>query len=242
MTQWYQRNRELFCKERNALVSTCPLMRMVIAPLGFRINRVSSLKHESAIAHGTYLLRIPDSNKQIEYGIVLVFPNNYPKEAPLMFCNDPKLPIGDIDRHIMNDGMACLGVHAEIYMRWQPSPNFVNFLEQLVAPFLAWQAYYDVYQKPPSWGERSHYGNGIIQFYAELLGRKPDPSVANFIQLLAKKDHPKGHTLCPCNSGVKLRNCHKELVDEMRKRIPWQEVEKDLSALLLSNHRFEERN
>lgn len=224
------------------MVSTCPLMRMVIAPSGFRINRVSSLKHESAIAHGTYLLRIPDSNKQIEYGIVLVFPNNYPKEPPLMFCNDPKLPIGDIDRHIMNDGMACLGVHAEIYMRWQPSPHFVNFFKQLVAPFLVWQAYYDVYQEPPPWGERSHYGKGIIQFYAGLLGRKPDPSVANFIQLLAKKDHPKGHILCPCNSGVKLRNCHKELVDEMRKRIPWQEVEKDLTALLLSNHRLEERN
>lgn len=81
-----------------------------------------------------------------------------------LFCNDPKLPIGVIDRHIMIDGSACLGVYADIMIRWSLEPNIVNFLENFVAPFLVWQAYYDAHQKPPSWGERSHFAKGIIEY------------------------------------------------------------------------------
>jgi len=107
MAQWYEGNRKLFRKEMRALASACPLMRFEVVGPRFRINNVYSLKHESAIAHGTYTLQVPDSTRQIEYGIVLLLPNNYPKRPPEMFCNDPKLPIGDIDRHIMSDGRAC---------------------------------------------------------------------------------------------------------------------------------------
>lgn len=77
-----------------------------------------------------------------------------------MFCNDPKLPIGNIDHHIMKDGRACLGVHAEIGMRWKDGSTVEDFMEKLVAPFLAWQAYFDVYKQPPPWGELSHFAQG----------------------------------------------------------------------------------
>ena len=191
------------------------------------------MKRECAVAHGTYTLQVPDSCRQIEYGIALVLPKNYPKAAPLMFCNDPKLPIGNIDRHIMSDGRACLGVQAEIDMRWAFGSKIVDFLEELVAPFLAWQAYFDVHQQPPPWGERSHYKQGILEFYAELLGRPVDSSVIDFMRLLARKNRPKGHEHCPCNSGERLRNCHRDLLYEIRERVAWQGVEHDLAILLL---------
>jgi len=140
MAQWYEGNHKLFREERAALALALPLLRMVVVGPGFKINSVCMLKHEYAIVHGMYNLHIPDSWRQIEYGIVLAFPRNYPKRPPEMFCNDPKLPLGDIDRHIMGDGRACLGVHGEITMRWLLSSTIVGFLENFVAPFLAWQA------------------------------------------------------------------------------------------------------
>ena len=231
MAQWYESNRKLFREERKALASACPLLRLAVVNPEFKLNSVCELKQECAVVHGAYSLHISDTSRQIDYGIVLVLPSNFPKLSPAMFCNDPKLPIGNIDRHIMTDGRACLGVQAEIRMRWPPGSRIVEFLENLVAPILAWQAYYDAYQKPPPWGERSHYKQGILEFYAELLGRPVDSSVVGFMRLLARKNRPKGHERCPCNSGKRLRNCHRDLVYDARQRVAWQNVEHDLVVL-----------
>jgi len=231
MNQWYKSNGKLFSEEREEIASTCPLMRLVVVGPGFKINSVLSLRREGVVAHGIFNLKIPDSCREIEYRIVLVFPENYPKRPPDMFCDDPKLPIGNIDRHIMSDGRACLGVQAEIGMRWRVCSNVSDFLETLVAPFLAWQAYYDVYQKPPSWGERSHHKKGILEFYAELLGTSVDATVIDFMRLLARKNNPKGHEYCPCGSGERLRNCHRELIYAMRERVSWKDVKQDLEFL-----------
>lgn len=231
MGQWYEGNRKLFREERKALASAFPLLRLVVVGPGFKINSVCMLKRECAIVHGMYSLRIPDSCRQIEYGIVLALPSNYPKRPPQMFCNDPKLPIGDIDRHIIKDGRACLGVQADISMRWSAASTIVDFLDSLVAPFLVWQAHYDVHQKPPPWGDRSHFAQGILEFYAELLDREVDASAVDFMRLLARKNRPKGHELCPCNSGERLRNCHRALLYEARQRVAWQDVEHDLEVL-----------
>ena len=236
MGQWYEGNRKLFREERKALASACPLLRLVVVGPRYKINSVCTLKLECAVVHGIHNLQIPDSCRQIEYGIVLVLPSNYPKHPPEMFCNDPKLPIGDIDRHIMRDGRACLGVQADISMRWSAASTILDFLDSLVAPFLAWQAYYDVHQKPPHWGERSHFAQGILEFYAELLGRSADPSVIGFMRLLARKNQPKGHEPCPCNSGKRLRDCHRDLVYDARQRVAWQDVANDLAVLLQADN------
>jgi hypothetical protein len=232
MAQWYEGNRRLFREERKALASDCPLLRLAVVGPGFKINSACRLKREGAVVQGIYSLRVPDTPRQIEYGIVLTLPGNYPKRPPEMFCNDPELPIGNIDRHIMNDGRACLGVQAEICMRWSPNSTIVNFLESFVAPFLAWQAYYDAHQKPPPWGERSHFVQGIFEFYAEVLGKPVDSSVVGYMRLLARKNRPKGHEPCPCNSGERLRNCHRDLLYKVRERFAWQDVAHDLGLLV----------
>ena len=231
MAQWYESNRKLFREERKALASACPLLRLAVVGHAFKINNVCKLKRECAIVHGVYTLHFPDTSRQIDYGIVLVLPSNFPKLSPAMFCNDPKLPIGDIDRHIMTDGRACLGVQADISMRWVLGSTIINFVDNFVAPFLSWQAYYDAHKKAPPWGERSHYSQGILEFYAELLGRSIDASVVDFMRLLARKNRPKGHEPCPCNSGKRLRNCHRCLLYEIRKRVAWQDVAYDLAVL-----------
>jgi len=232
MTPWYKSNRKLFREERAALASAAPLLGMVIAGPEFRLNTESVLKRESVVVHGTYGISIPDSAQQIEYGISILMPIKYPKQPPVMFCNDSKLPVGNIDRHIMKDGSACLGVYADIMMRWFLKPDIVNFLENFVAPFLVWQVYYDAHQRPPSWGHRSHFAEGIIEYYAELLGMNKCQSVVEFMKLLARKNRPKGHEICPCGSGDRLRNCHRELLYNTREKIAWQYVAKDLQTIL----------
>jgi hypothetical protein len=232
MAPWFKSNRKLFREERAALASAAPLLGMVIAGPEFRLNSVMVLQQEFVVVRGSYGIPIPDSARQIEYGIFILMPNNYPKHVPDLFCNDPKLPIGNIDRHIMPDGSACLGVYADIMTRWSLKPDIVNFLENFVASFLVWQVYYDAHQKPPSWGERSHLSEGIIEYYAELLGMNKSQMVVEFMRLLSRKNRPKGHEICPCGSGDRLRNCHRELLYSIREKVAWQYIAKDLQTVL----------
>ncbi len=92
------------------------------------------------------------------------------------------------------------------------APNIVAFLDAIVAPFLAWQVYYDTYGCPPEWGQRSHGKQGIVEFYAEILGLEANVNIQGFLILLARKNTPGGHEICPCGSGRRLRNCHIEVV------------------------------
>lgn len=229
MGKWHQNNRRLFREERKALAALCPLLRLAV--VGPEFHHASLDRSECVVAHGTYVIRVPETDRDIEYGIVIVFPDDYPKHPPVLFCNDPKLPTGVIDRHIMEDGSACLGVSAEINSRWQSNPTITNFIENMVAPFLAWQAYFDAFHKPPTWGERPHFGKGILEFYAEILDMPSEADIIGFMKLLARKNQPKGHEPCPCNSGKRLRHCHRSLINNARQQVDWRDVQKDLQSI-----------
>jgi len=229
--KWYESNKKLFAEERDSLAGKYPFLKMEVLPSGTRINKVCSLRTEAAIVSGIHRLLIPDSQSYIDYRIAILSPDNYPKIVPTMFCNDKKLPIGNIDRHIMSDGSACLGVIAEISQKWCSNPRIVPFLDEIVSPFLVWQAYYDAHGQPPPWGQRSHYGEGILEFYSEILELPNEPNIVKFMKLLTRKNNPKGHEECPCGSGLRLRNCHSDLVRKAREQVGWQDAHEDLSII-----------
>ncbi|MBW2557410.1 MAG: hypothetical protein JRD69_00995 [Deltaproteobacteria bacterium] len=229
--KWYESNKRLFVEERDSLADNYPFLKMEIVPTGTRINRIFTLKTEAAIVSGIHRLSILDSQRYLDYRIAIVLPDNYPRIVPIMFCNDKKLPIGNIDRHIMSDGSACLGVTAEISQKWRPNPRIVPFLNDIISPFLVWQAYYDSHGQAPPWGQRSHYGEGVLEFYSEILQLPNEPYIVKFIQLLARKNNPQGHEGCPCGSGGKLRNCHHRNVSKARESIAWQDAKIDLLSM-----------
>jgi hypothetical protein len=228
--QWYQDNQKLFREEKKSLICKHPSMALEILQPGAVINNYISLKTEMAVAHGTYQLLIPRTDKKIGYSIAVCLPNTYPREVPVMFCNDPKLPV-EIDRHILNDGRACLGVTADIKQRWSGARSISFFLDDLVAPFLAWQVYYEAYGCPPPWDQRSHGKKGILEFYAEILGIEANANIEGFMALLARQNIPGGHEMCPCGSGQRLRACHRGAVSAARDKVDWQDVTLDIQLL-----------
>jgi hypothetical protein len=96
---------------------------------------------------------------------------------------------------------------------------------------LAWQLYYDAFGKPPEWGERSHGIKGILEYYAEFLNMSDHHAIINFMKLLSRKNHPKGHEFCPCGSKRRIRHCHCELLQNLRYKIPWIDVANDLELI-----------
>lgn len=232
MSIWYQSNQRLFREEKTALTIGQPLMALTILPQGTWLNRVTQLKKESAVALGTYALVVPESTRHYDYGIAITLSHDHPLSMPVMYGDDPKLPIGVLDRHILANGQACLGVPGDVRRRWNPEAGIMGFLDGFVAPFLVWQVYFDAHGGPPPWGQRPHHGQGILDFYAEILGIPVvDASVSQYMALLARKNAPKGHEPCPCGSGRKLRHCHAELIALTRKTLNWQFARADLETL-----------
>ncbi len=68
-----------------------------------------------------------------------------------------------------------------------------------------------------------------MDFYAEFIGITDGSQVIEFMRLLAKKNRSKGYETCPCASGKRLRNCHIDLLYDIRERVSWQYVTHDLA-------------
>ena len=58
-----------------------------------------------------------------------------------------------------------------------------------------------------------------------------DSNIKAFMNLLARKNQPKGHEECPCGSGLRLRNCHTDLVRKAREQVDRQDVCEDISTI-----------
>ena len=231
MRQWFDSNPELFLKEKTEVAIEQPGLVLEIALKGTRVNQTQVLKHDHAICRGIYMLRGPDSDRYYEYSIVVITRAKHPREMPVLFCDDQKLPAGIFDRHIMSDGTACLGIGAELKRKWRPENGLVGFFRDYVTPFLAWQVYYDEFGHAPPSGQRSHGAMGIMEFYAEELGLTDSTRAPDFMMLLAKKERPGGHLPCPCGSGRKLRDCHGNELWRARESLNWQHVLEDIGQL-----------
>ena len=167
----------------------------------------------------------------IAYSVSIELSSGYPRAVPITRC-DPREVEPSRDRHINeHSGEACLCVRSELRVNWPQGSSITRFIEQLVMPFLVGQFYYDTHGHWPAERERSHGVPGIIEAYGDFcnrLGNQSPEAIERLMRLLARKNHPKGHELCPCGSGSRLRSCHADAVRELRELVDPQNARKDL--------------
>lgn len=167
------------------------------------------------------------------FTINLEIPGNYPCGIPKLWCNQREIP-WEIDRHVCRNGLACLCVTSEYRMHWPPRSDLTDFLTTLVRPYLVAQAYYQSHGHWPFSHERSHGARGVFEAFEDFLsplGSVNHTSIVDFMLLLARKTHPKGHEPCPCGSRIKLRNCHRSLLMALRQIVDPELVQADLQLL-----------
>ena len=152
------------------------------------------------------------------YLLKVSFPKNYPKWIPEVFMQEPGVHFV-AERHMETNGRACLCLPHEIPKYLPDGISFEPFLNRLLNPWLIGQTCYDKQHCWP-WSYRSHGTQGILEGFSELLGIDDLEIVGRFAKLLVRKKPAKGHELCPCDSGKKMRNCHVELYRQCRKALP----------------------
>lgn len=172
--------------------------------------------------------------ESVAYTVNLLVPDRYPEEAPVLFCDPREIPWSG-ERHVFSKGRACLCVRTELRLHWPNGSDLADFLRVLVVPYFIGQVYFDAHGDwPQDSGERSHGVEGIKECYRELvapIGQVTDEIIIDFARLLSRKNPVKGHELCPCGTGRRLRNCHREFVSELRERINPKDAHLDYHIL-----------
>ncbi|MAC78367.1 MAG: hypothetical protein CML66_09910 [Rhodobacteraceae bacterium] len=152
------------------------------------------------------------------YQIMAGITRGFPGEEPVVFEEGGRIP-RIADRHVFPDhGNCCLGVWEE-WLLTARDHQFETFLTGPMHDYFVSQTYYEVHGEWP-FGERSHGRRGVLEAYSDLLGITSDEkAIADYLWQLSRKTI-KGHALCPCGSGRRLRNCHRDDLEHLRQKIP----------------------
>lgn len=109
-------------------------------------------------------------------------------------------------RHIYDDGVLCLDTDTRIRMRFLDGFDLLQWLQDLVEPYFFSYEYYVRYGSFP-FGEREHGCQGILQTYQELFDASSIDAAYKLMRYCCLHSY-RGHHICPCGSGKRLRNCH----------------------------------
>ena len=194
---WFEREPEAYEVVRRMLVEKYPTLH------ARKIGDAAVIKGTLGISH--------EGVEVDRYCLELKLPPDYPKSLPTVWETAERIP-REMDRHVHpSNGAICLGVAEELWLAMSGDFSLDRVLDIPVRNFLIGNSLVEQGQEWPS-GDRSHGVQGIVEFYASLLGTKDEYGLLRFLRsfLLGK---PKGHWPCPCGSGGILRKCH---MDGMR--------------------------
>lgn len=142
-----------------------------------------------------------------EFDVEIRIPWGYPIELPTVRETAGRILTSKYG-HVYEDGNLCLGATCDLIDRLQSSGSLIEYLDKVIPSYLFGFLYYEEYGVAPPFGERSHGFKGLKEAYKERYGVTQDIALYNLLFALGGDRPLRGHLLCPCGSGKKLRNCH----------------------------------
>lgn len=140
------------------------------------------------------------------YEVLVGVPSGFPWNEPIVFETGNRIP-RIADRHIFEShGSCCLGVWEEWLLRSQDH-SAAAFLNGPLHDYFLSQSWYEAKGQWP-FGDRSHGENGVVESFCDVLGVELSKDLAVRYLKLLSRERLKGHSFCPCGSGLRLRNCH----------------------------------
>lgn len=164
------------------------------------------------IAKGKYVLNDgphPDGPIE-EFEIELFVHAEYPTFEPIVRETGDRIP-REVDRHMYRDGCCCTCVWEE-WLVMSDDVSFSSFVEGPLHNFFLSQLHFEHHNEWP-FGERSHGIQGFVESISRILGFRVDQSAALMHLNTIISDNTKGHWMCICGSGKKIRDCEKEHIE-----------------------------
>lgn len=112
--------------------------------------------------------------------------------------------------HRYSDGRLCLATDTEIRIRFLEGFDLLTWMLDYVEVYYFSYEYFQRYGVFP-FGDRSHGCRGIIQTYQDNFKTENEYAAYKIMKHIVQ--HPyRGHHMCPCGSGDKIRDCHGPLM------------------------------
>lgn len=149
-----------------------------------------------------------------DYDVEIEIPSDYPQNPPTVKETRHKIP-RNMDNHVNpKDGMLCLGAPLAVKRTFAKERSLLWFVREQLIRFLSSYSYKRDYGLFPN-GKLSHGYKGLLEYYSDLFSVQDNWQVLGLLKILAD-DNYRGHYLCPCGSNEKVRNCHGDLLREIR--------------------------
>lgn len=145
------------------------------------------------------------------FEVKIIVPRDFPLALPAVFEVSEK-----IDKeypHKYTNNQLCLASNLELKMYFKENSDISAFVEDYIIPYLYTYKYYKEYGVYP-YGERSHDYLGDLEYLKELLKINDWRQLFNIMAFVAHSPY-RGHLMCPCGSGLRLRNCHGQTIRQI---------------------------
>lgn len=161
--------------------------------------------------------------------ISMFVPFLYPNELPIVKDITKKI---DCTFHKNKNDILCLACDAEMFLDLKTRKNVTisDFIERYLLPYLYSYTYYKKCGEVP-FGDREHGAAGIIDFYKSYFNLANRSTTLQFLEYISLKKY-RGHNLCPCGSGKKMRSCHGINIINLIKKIGINNVYNDYNMCL----------
>jgi hypothetical protein len=184
--------------------------------LSFPVSNLSLQKDENEpwYIQGVLSFSAKHDGHQIDdnYSIKIIIPENYPEMMPIVLETGGRIPW---DFHHYFDNSLCLGAPLAIKQKFAKEPTLTAFVKRCVVPYLYSFSYKNEKGEMP-FGELSHKGMGILEFYKDLFRLDDNKAVLDLIKILTD-DNYHGKNRCPCRSRKRIHACHGKLLQKISK-------------------------
>ncbi len=153
-----------------------------------------------------------------------------PCGLPIVWETAGRIPRVTDPHHVnAHDGSLCVILPEAYWYHYPRGLSVADFMESPLRAHLSGQVLVLRGKQWPA-GEWGHGPNGPFQFYAGLLGTGDPRAVLELVKMLAGPV-VKGHWSCPCGSQLIIRHCHRELIWDLRAKIPTEVAERGYALL-----------
>ncbi len=161
---------------------------------------------------------------------------NYPREFPLVFELDGRIPHNN-DWHIHLDGHFCIKSIPEEKIICRKGINLKNFIENEIIPFLFNQTFRRL--KGYFLNERPHGVLGDIETLKEKFQYDKISSIVEWLFFIYKNPEPDRVSNCFCGKIKKFRKCHRVVFREF-KELKREDMLFIINRIVFSRYFFKE--
>ena len=140
---------------------------------------------------------------------VLINMNSYPRIFPTVYEIGGRIPI-KMDRHVYPDSGSCCfttSAKAQILLKTVVK-SLLDFIDEILVRYLENNSYYELNNSYYT-DEYSHGKLGVIEGYKDILQIDDSIKIAKTLIKVLKSKKLVLHQNCYCDSGKRLRKCHR---------------------------------